>query len=60
MFKFLRALFSSNPVKISGLIGGVATGMTLIHSGQTEAGVGIILASVSSNTALKVKYDKES
>jgi hypothetical protein len=54
-FKFLFNIFASQPIKISALVGAVATGATMIASGQTEMGVGIILAGVSSNTALKVR-----
>jgi hypothetical protein len=58
MFKWLARLFGSNPIKIAGLIGAVATGSTLIASGQTEVGIGIIMAGISSNTAVNISKNK--
>jgi hypothetical protein len=58
MFKWLGRLFGSNPIKIAGLIGAVATGSTLIASGQTEVGIGIIMAGISSNTAVNISKNK--
>lgn len=35
-------------IKILGLLGGIGSGVSLILSGQVEAGVGVIFASLSS------------
>lgn len=42
----------SRGVKIASLLASIAMGVTMIMNGQTEAGIGIITAALSSTSAL--------
>lgn len=45
-------MFTTKTIKLVGLIGSLATGIYLCLTGQTEVGIGVITAGLSSASAV--------